>query len=300
MINELRLGTHFILELLARRYEYERVPEPDLVMENSDNVREYRDAGLATGNGSSVYLYNLLQLSGTIRPGSTIVDLACGPANLLVELASMHPEANFIGIDLSPAMLSCADELKTSVGLQNVRFVCGDITGLDMLADASADIVMSTLSLHHLPDNLLLAKCFSEIARVVCPGGAVHLMDFASLKRRATAKYFAYGRTKGLGEFLARDYENSLNAAFRVENFNDLLKILQTAIPAVRLCKTFGVPFMVAITSLNNPEPEMRVQELLAQYWSRMLPSQRSDFEAMRMFFRLNGLNSSHPKKWLK
>ena len=299
MINELRLGANFILEILARRYEYERVPEPDLVMDNPDNVREYRDAGLATGNGSSVYLYNMILLSGAIRPGMTVLDLACGPANLLVELARMHPKANFIGIDLSPAMLSCAEDMKVSAGVQNVRFICGDITSLTMLDDQSADIVMSTLSLHHLPEQSMLERCVKEIARVVRADGAVHLMDFASLKRRSTAQYFAYQRTLGLGPFLAKDYENSLRAAFRIDVFNALLPMLQAVVPSVQLHKTAGVPFMVAITSLKRPVLDTRSQHLLAAYWYGMLPNQRSDFEAMRLFFSLDGLRTPHPRKMI-
>ncbi|MDO9284506.1 MAG: class I SAM-dependent methyltransferase [Aquabacterium sp.] len=296
MFDQLRLGMHFVLELAARRYEYDRVPEPDLVMDNPDNVREYRDAGLATGNGSSVYLYNLLLLSGAIKPKSTVVDLACGPANLLVELAIMHPDAEFIGVDLSAEMLACATELKTNAGVRNVRFVCGDITKLDMFADRSADIVMSTLSIHHLPEKSMLAKCFGEIARIVRPGGHVHLMDFASLKREATARYFVHERTRGLGAFLTRDYENSLRAAFRLEDFAALLPILQSAAPETQLRTTFGVPFMVALTSINSPEPDAQRRRALATYWSSMQPAQRADFSAMRLFFSLGGLKTPHPK----
>ena len=297
MLNDLKLGWHFVREVLARDYEYERVPEPDLIMENPDNVREYRDAGLVTGNGSSVYLFNMLLLSGAIKPGSTIVDLACGPANLLIELATMHPEASFIGIDLSAEMLACAEDLRAKAGANNVQFIVGDITRLDMLADQSADTVMSTLSLHHLPEASMLAQCFREIGRVLRPGGDVHLMDFASLKRVATTQYFVRDRTAGLGEFLTRDYENSLKAAFRVGDFASLLPLLGDAPSKLRLHKTFGVPFMVVLTSLTGCKPDQVRRLQLSQYLNRMHASQRRDFEALRLFFRLDGLSVFSPKQ---
>jgi len=295
MKSEILLGAHFLAELLTTRYQYARVPEPDLVMDNPENVREYRDAGLADGNGSSVYLLNLLLLCGKVRPGSLVVDLACGPANLLVELAKLNPQAQFIGVDLSAEMLRWAEGLRASSGVPNVRFIEGDITQLSTLTDNSADIVMSTLSLHHLPSRALLEQCFREIARIVKPAGAIHLMDFASLKRSATTQYFVYERTKGLGRFLAQDYENSLRAAYRTEDFEILLPILQAKVPGLHLRRTFGVPFLVALSSLKGEALTESCRQGLSAYWQRMQRSQRKDFEAMRLFFRLGGLQVPRP-----
>lgn len=297
MLSQCMLALHFLREVTARGYEYPRVPEPRLVMDEPESVRQYRDAGLATGNGSSIYLYNLLLLSAAVNPGSTVVDLACGPANLLIELAKLHPDANFIGIDLSPEMLRWAEQLKTSVGITNVRFIEADITAIGALPSGGADIVMSTLSLHHLPDKDLLRRCFLEIARILKPGGHVHLMDFASLKRQATARYFVYERTKGLGEFLAKDYEYSLRAAYRLEDFAELLPVLRAKAPTARLHSTFGVPFLVALTTLGAPSLGTTQRSSLANYWSQMLPSQRADFSAMRTFFGLNGLKTPNPAR---
>lgn len=298
MSNQLMLGVHFLREIAARRYEYEREPEPDLVMDNPDNVREYRDAGLATGNGSSVYLFNQLLLSSAIQPGATVIDLACGPANLLVELAVLHPQAHFIGIDLSSQMLACANELKRSADAHNVDFIQADITALDMLRDDQADLVMSTLSLHHLPALAQLQRCASEIARITRPSGHVHLMDFASLKRHATARYFVHDRTAGLGPFLASDYANSLRAAYRIEHFQDLLPVLRRKLPGAMLRSTFGVPFLIALTSIRPNTPDADRRTRLAAYWRRMRPSQQADFDAMRLFFLLGGLQVPHPRGW--
>lgn len=298
MANQLMLGLHFMRELLARDYEYPRVPEPRLVMDEPESVREYRDAGLPTGNGSSIYLYNMLLLTSAIRPGSLVVDLACGPANLLIEMAKLHPEANFIGVDLSPEMLRWAEELKASSSVTNVQFIEADITDIRALKSDSADLVMSTLSLHHLPNQSLLGNCFSEIARILRPGGHVHLMDFASLKRSATARYFVYERTKGLGAFLAKDYEYSLRAAYHLEDFERMAAILQASVPNLLVRKTFGVPFLMAVSSLRAGQPDAARRAALATYWRSMRAPQRADFNAMRLFFKLDGWPVPHPSKW--
>lgn len=297
MRNELKLAFNFISELIARRYEYARVPEPDLVMENEESVKEFQQAGLVTGNGSSIYLFNLLLLCGAIRPGSVVVDLACGPANLLMELARLNPQARFVGVDMSPAMLRCAEELRAKFAVENVQLLQGDITDLSRIREKSADVVMSTLSLHHLPDRRMLETCFREIARIVRTGGSIHLMDFAALKRISTTEYFVFERTKGLGPFLAQDYHNSLHAAYRIEEFRELLPILSANVPSIQLRKTFGVPFLIALTSVSGDAQLTETQRrALYQYWMQMLPSQVQDFDAMHLFFSLGGLRVTHPR----
>ena len=294
------LVAHVLAESFARHYQGKRIPEPDLVMENPENVREYRDAGLVDGHGSSVYLLNLLLLCGAIRPGMKVLDLACGPANLLVALAEINPQAEFIGVDLSPEMLRWAEELRAERGLNNLSFIRGDITNLTALGDQSVDLVMSTLALHHLPDLDLLQRCFEEMARVTRPGGAIHLMDFAALKRTSTIRYFVRERVQGLGQFLADDYENSLRAAFRGEDFQNLLPVLQSTVASARLRKTFGIPFMVAVTSLKSSSLSPGHRQALHAYWERMQPAQRKDFDALRLFFRLSELHVPDPRHLLE
>ena len=135
----------------------------------------------------------------------------------------------------------------------------------------------------------------AEIARIVKANGHVHLMDFASLKRQATARYFVHDRTAGLGAFLAADYENSLRAAYRVEDFEHLAASLRAKVPGARLQRTFGVPFLVALTSIQADLPDPARRAMLAHYWARMLPSQRADFDAMRLFFQLGELGVAQP-----
>lgn len=299
MLNDLLLARHFFAELLARGYEYERIPEPELVMGSADNVREFRDAGLVEGSVAPVYLFNMLLLCGAIKPDAVVVDLGCGPANLLIELALLNPQARFVGIDLSAEMLRYATELRDSVGAVNVSFVKADITQDTGLAAAAADVVMSNLSLHHLPERNMLAACVHESVRLLKPGGELHLLDFGSLKRTATTEYFARERAKGLAPFLAADYRNSLYAAYRTEDFEAVAAIAQAAVARARLRMTFGVPFLMALTSLQgNPAVNPAQQRRLHSYWSRMLPAQRKDFDAMRLFFRLNGLSTPHPRNF--
>lgn len=286
----------FFQELVSRQ-RLARTPEPDLVMSNPDNVEEYRRAGLIDGNGASLYLFSAIQLCQLIRPGDRVLDLACGPANLLLMVAELNPEAEFVGVDLSPEMLDCAEALRQSTGLRNVRLQRGDITRLDGHADRSADVVMSTLSLHHLPTLDLLDRCFAEISRVLRPDGGVYLLDFSRLKRKKTVEYFSYQRTQGLSRFLSEDYYNSMMAAFHLEDYRRLMPTL-AGLRDSRMTATFGVPFLTQIGSAARAEVTPMQQSYLRRYWDSMHKDQRKDFEAMRLFFRLGGLSVPHPAGW--
>jgi hypothetical protein len=153
------------------------------------------------------------------------------------------------------------------------------------------------LSLHHLPERGMLAACIREAALLLKPGGQIHLMDFGSLKRTATTEYFSRERAKGLAPFLAADYRNSLYAAYRQEDFQAVTALAQETAPRTRVHKTFGVPFLMALTSLQGGQPITPAQgHHLHQYWSKMMPDQRKDFDAMRFFFQLDGLRVPHPR----
>lgn len=296
MLNDLTLAWHYGAEVLARSYAYERRPEPELIMDTADSVREFRDGGLVTGSVAPVYLFNMLLLCGAIRPGAVVVDLGCGPANLLVELALLHPRANFVGVDLSEEMLRCAAELRDVQGVRNLTLLRSDFTAIESMQSHSADLVLSTLSLHHLPTKALLDRCLTEAARLVKPGGHLHLMDFGALKRIATTEYFARERAKGLSPLLAEDYRNSLYAAFRREDFDSARRSILATVPSARLRATAGVPFLMAVSTIERgDQPSVDQAQRLAAYWRQMEPDQRKDFKAIRLFFSLTGLAVASP-----
>lgn len=100
-----------------------------------------------------------------IRPGDTVVDLACGTGDLCRELAAQG--ARPIGVDLSFGMLAAA---RTSAPL-----VQGDALGLP-LPDGSVDGITCGFALRNFAS---LPPFFAELARVVRPGGRIALLEVA-------------------------------------------------------------------------------------------------------------------------
>jgi ubiquinone/menaquinone biosynthesis C-methylase UbiE len=101
-------------------------------------------------------------------------DIGCGPGHLVLELAKRAPALRLTGIDLADAMLEKAKANARLTGLdERVDFRKGDAGQLPF-EDESLDLVLSTLSLHHWGQPVLV---FNEVARVLRPGGVYVIFD---------------------------------------------------------------------------------------------------------------------------
>jgi ubiquinone/menaquinone biosynthesis C-methylase UbiE len=77
-------------------------------------------------------------------------------------------------VDLSPELLSIAETYARGAGVgERAAFRLGDARRIPF-PDASLDLVVSTLSLHHWSDPVAV---FGEVARVLKPGGAFYIFD---------------------------------------------------------------------------------------------------------------------------
>ena len=84
----------------------QRIPEPEL-MDEVGQVLAYAQADFAASDAAMVE--RLAQLCGE-DPGTTLVDLGCGPGNISLLLADRWPAAKVLGLDGAPRMLAVALE----------------------------------------------------------------------------------------------------------------------------------------------------------------------------------------------
>lgn len=102
------------------------------------------------------------------------VDLGCGPGHLVLELARQAPDLRVTGLDLSTEMLAEARHHGQKAGFgQRVSFELGDVERIPF-DDNAVDLIVSTLSLHHWSDPVVV---FDEINRILGPGGVFLIFD---------------------------------------------------------------------------------------------------------------------------
>lgn len=267
-----------------------RVPEPDLVMDDSDQVDAYAQSR-CDGSGMEVMnLFHCAQICEVIRSGDTVVDLGCGPATTLAMAAKLNPSTEFIGVDLSSEMLEEARSHVDKQKLTNVDFRHHDITKLTSFPDDSVDSVVSTLVLHHLPDIDALDQTFAEISRVLKPGGGLYVVDFGRLKSEKSIHYFAYQDADRQHERFNRDYLNSLRAAFTKRDFQRLTK--QHLKERAKCFSTALLSFLVAVKSPRRSDHIPKRTEALSALRASLSDRDKQALNDLVSFFRRGGLAS--------
>ena len=114
-----------------------------------------------------------------------------------------------MAIDASGAMLALAREAMRS-RRPRVRLICARLPQLPF-ADRGFDAAISNSLLHHLPDPAVL---WHDVARLVRPGGAVHVMDLFRPGSVDEARAIVEAAAGDEDSILKDDFFNSLLAAF--------------------------------------------------------------------------------------
>jgi ubiquinone/menaquinone biosynthesis C-methylase UbiE len=119
-----------------------------------------------------------------------VLDVGCGTGTLAIEALRREPRVEMTGLDGDPVVLSRA-RAKAGAAGADVRF---DQALSDRMpyADASFDVVLSSLFFHHLVREVK-ERTIREIARVLRPGGRLHVADWGPAGRAVTAAVFLAG-----------------------------------------------------------------------------------------------------------
>ncbi|MDX8048487.1 class I SAM-dependent methyltransferase [Lentzea sp. BCCO 10_0798] len=135
------------------------------------HARSYEFFSKVVFTGTRRRIFGRLVDLADIGAGDEVLDVGCGPGYLTALAARAGGRA--VGVDVSEPMIAEARRRRAG---GNCSFQVGRAEALD-LPDASFDVVVSSLALHHIPEQSR-ATAFAEMFRVLRPGGRVLIADF--------------------------------------------------------------------------------------------------------------------------
>jgi SAM-dependent methyltransferase len=192
-----------------------RILEREL-MDGDHQSRAYAGADFSTSNQFFVDAL-IREFRRHLR---AVVDIGCGPADVMIRLARAVPDVSITAIDGSGPMISLARDAVSAAGLERRITLVHVRVPAASLTDHVFDAVLSKDLLHHLPDPAVL---WGEVVRLGKPGGAVQVMDLVRPESPEAAQRIVESASDGDDPILRRDFYNSLCAAFTLDEVRDQL-----------------------------------------------------------------------------
>ncbi len=184
----------------------ERVLEPEL-MDDPAQAEAYAKADFAGVNQGFVDRFK--EYFPDFSTGK-VLDLGCGPADILIRFAKLYPSCQVVGVDASQPMIQLGEQAVKQAGLADrITLRCDRF---DAVPGANiAEAIISNSLLHHLPNPL---QFWHKLRQYVKPGSPVLVMDLLRPDSPDAAQAIVDQYAAGASEILRRDFYNSLLASF--------------------------------------------------------------------------------------
>lgn len=115
----------------------------------------------------------LKRVYGTPRR-KRLLELGSGTGDLMMAFRKLELAEAYTGVEISDAALQAAREKARAKGYDELRFVTGDLNGLD-LAPASYDLIVAQMCIHHVEN---LEGLFEVVRRALSPGGVFAINEY--------------------------------------------------------------------------------------------------------------------------
>ena len=177
-----------------------RTPEGGAILdENEMTMEEYSERMRKTLGFEYRGIVKHVVKNITPPENAKVLEIGPGPGWIGIWLVKERPDISLDGLEPSSDMIRVATNNAKEEGVgDQVRYFSGFVEAMDMIPDATYDLVISNDSLHHWTDPI---KGFQEIARTLKPNGKLYIGD----ERRdlgLRAKFIVYV----LGPLIARKF----------------------------------------------------------------------------------------------
>lgn len=157
-------------------------------------------------------------------PGCRILDIGCGPADILAHLPPSIGE--YVGFDMNPAYIEAARRRWGGRG----TFHCSRVEAATLPAPDACDIVLANGIVHHL-DDAETRRLFDIAHRALKPGGRLLTYDNVYLERQHWFARWLIARDRGKAVRTREAYEALARSRFgRVDStiLHDTLRVPYT------------------------------------------------------------------------
>ena len=134
--------------------------------------------------GTDIYWRKQLVRSVSLEPRGRLLDLAAGTLDVSRAVARSYPSSRIASLDLSRDML-IRGQRKIDTG--RVQPVCGNALSLPLL-DCSVDCVTIAFGIRNISPR---SQAYSEILRVLAPGGKMCILEFGALRRGLMGRIYS-------------------------------------------------------------------------------------------------------------
>jgi ubiquinone/menaquinone biosynthesis C-methylase UbiE len=197
-----------------------RVLEPE-VMDTVDEAVDYDAMDHSTVN--RVFVDDLLQVMQAADHGNEnrrILDTGTGTAQIPIEFCNRSSGWNVRAIDLAGEMLRLAEVNVRAAGL-STRISLEQVDSKKLPYESgSFDAVMSNSIVHHIPEP---ASVFSEMSRVVKPGGLLFVRDLLRPDDQKTLEDLVQTYAGDENAHQQKMFRESLGAALTVAEVRELI-----------------------------------------------------------------------------